>query len=130
MLHGLAGVHVHACGQGGGDVHARGVPLQHAVGDEHQAVAHLQLQRLYPVAASGLQAERAVSFQTNVLDLPGPQAERRGMAGVDDARRCTGQVNPHEQAGNELAVTRLLGQRIIGQPRLLGQLNPLPTGVA
>ena len=41
-----------------------------------------------------------------------------------------GQVNPHEQAGNELALARLLGQRIIRQPRLLGQLNPPPAGVA
>jgi hypothetical protein len=26
--------------------------------------------------------------------------------------------------------SRLLGQRVIGQPRLLGQLNPAPAGVA
>jgi len=64
-------------GQDGRDVHARSVALQHAVGDEHQPVTHLQRQRLHPVAASGLQAERAVSLQRNVLDLPGPQPQRR-----------------------------------------------------
>jgi hypothetical protein len=74
-------------GQDGGDVQARSVALQHAVGDEHQPVAHLQWQRLHPVAASGLQAERAVGLQMDLLDLPGPQPERRGMPGVDDAGR-------------------------------------------
>jgi hypothetical protein len=72
VLHCLAGVHVHARGQDGGDVHVRGVALQHAVGDEHQPVAHLQLQRLHAVPASGLHSERAVSVQTNVLDLTAP----------------------------------------------------------
>jgi hypothetical protein len=130
VLHRLAGVHVHAGGQDGGDVHARGVALQHAVGDEHQPVAHLQWQCLHPVAAAGLQPERGVSLQTNLLDPPGPKPQRRGMTGVDDARRRTGQVNPHEQARDELAVAGLLGQRIICQPGLLGQLNTPPAGVA
>jgi hypothetical protein len=52
------------------------------------------------------------------------------MAGVDDACRCSGQVNSHEQPGNELALARLLGQRIIRQLRLVGQLDPPPAGVA
>ena len=47
---------------------------------------------------------------------------------VDDPRRRTRQVNPHEQAGNELALARLLGQRVIRQPSLPGQLNPGPGG--
>jgi hypothetical protein len=51
-------------------------------------------------------------------------------SGVDDAARRTGQVNPHGQAGDELALARLLGERIIRQPGLLGQLNPPPPGVA
>jgi hypothetical protein len=55
----------------------RGVALQHAVGDEDQPVAHLQWQRLHPVAASGLKTERALSLQRNVLDLPAPQPQRR-----------------------------------------------------
>ena len=46
------------------------------------------------------------------------------MAGVDDAGRGAGQVNPHQQASDKLALAGLLGQRIIRQPRLLGQLNP------
>jgi hypothetical protein len=66
----------------------------------------------------------------NLLDLPGPQPQRRRMAGVDDPRRRTGQADPHEQAGDELVLTGLLRQRIIRQPRLLGQLNPSPAGVA
>jgi hypothetical protein len=52
------------------------------------------------------------------------------MAGIDDAGHSTRQVNPHNQAGNELAFTRLLRQRIIRQPRLLGQINAPPAGVA
>jgi hypothetical protein len=52
------------------------------------------------------------------------------MAGVDDPRRRSSQVDPHEQAGDELPLARLLGQRIIRQPRLLGQLDPPPAGVA
>ena len=71
VLHRLARVHVHASGEDGGDVQARGVALQHAVGDEHEPVAHLQRQRLHPVAPSGQQPERRVSLQTNLLDLPG-----------------------------------------------------------
>ena len=62
MLHRLAGVHVHGRGEDGGDVHALGVALQHAVGDEHQPVANLQFDRLHAVAASALQAERTVSL--------------------------------------------------------------------
>jgi hypothetical protein len=65
-----------------------------------------------------------------VLDLPGAQPERRRMAGVDDARRCTSQVNPHEQASYELGPARLRSQRIIRQPRLLDQLHPSPAGIA
>jgi hypothetical protein len=52
------------------------------------------------------------------------------MTGVDDPGRRTGQVNPHEQAGNELALARLFGQRGVCQPSLLGQLDPPPAGVA
>jgi hypothetical protein len=52
------------------------------------------------------------------------------MAGVDDARRRSGQVDPNDQARNELALARLLGQRIIRQPRLLGQLDAPPAGVS
>ena len=63
MLHRLAGVHVHACGQDGGDVHARGVAPEHSVGDEDQPVANLQWQRLHPVAASVLHAKRTVGLQ-------------------------------------------------------------------
>jgi hypothetical protein len=85
---------------------------------------------LHPVAGSRHQSERAIGLQANLFALPGPQPERRGMASVDNACRRTRQVNPHEQAGNELAVVRLLGQRIIRQPRLLGQLYPPPTGVS
>ena len=70
VLHRLASMHMRACAQDGSDVHTRGVALQHAVGDEHQPVSYLQLQRLHPVAASGLQAERAVGLQMNPLDLP------------------------------------------------------------
>ena len=66
VLDRLAGVHVPACGQDRRDVHVRGVAFQHTVGDEHQPVAHLQLQRLHPVAVPGLKAERAVGLQTNV----------------------------------------------------------------
>ncbi len=55
-----------------------GVALQHAVGDEHQPVAHLQWQRLHPVAASGLQSERAVSLQANLLDTARPAAAAAG----------------------------------------------------
>ena len=68
---------------------------------------------LAPGSRVRLQAKRAVSLQTNALDLPGPQPQRRRMAGVDDARPRVGQVNPHEQAGNELTLARLRGQRII-----------------
>jgi hypothetical protein len=130
VLYRLADVHVHAVGQDRGDVHARRVALQHAVGDEHQPVAHLQWQSLHPVAVSALQAERGVSLQTNVLDLSRANPKRRRMTGIDDARRRSGQVNPHEQTGHELAVTGLCGQRIIRQARLLGQLNSTPAGVA
>jgi hypothetical protein len=130
VLYGLASVHAHACGQDSADVNAGGVALQHAVGDEHQPVACLQGQRLHPVAGSGLHAERAVSLQTNLLNLPGPQPERRRMTGVDDARRRARQVNAHQQAGNELAVARLLGERIVRQPRLFGELHSSPAGVA
>ena len=52
------------------------------------------------------------------------------MAGIDDARSRTGQVNPNEQAGDELALVCLVGQRIIRQPRLLCQPDPPPAGVA
>jgi hypothetical protein len=38
-----------------------------------------------------------------VLDLRAPQPQRRGMAGVDDRPRRTGEVDPQEKAGNELA---------------------------
>jgi hypothetical protein len=63
VLNRLAGMHIDARGQDGGDVQARGVALQHAVGDEDQPVADLQRQRLHAVAASGLQTEGAVSVQ-------------------------------------------------------------------
>ena len=108
----------------------RGVALQHAVGDEHQPVTHLQRQRLHPVVASEPQPERAVSLQTKLINLPGPKPQGRRMPGVDDARRRTGQVDPHDQTGDELAFAGLLGQRIIRQPRLLGQLDAPPAGVA
>ena len=84
VLHRLAGMHVACLGQDRRDVHVRGVALQHAVGDEHQPVAHLQLQRLHPVAASGLEAERAVGLQTDRSTCP-PAAAAGGMAGVDDS---------------------------------------------
>ena len=48
------------------------------------------------------------------------------MAGVDDAGLRSSQVDPHQQAGDELALAGLLGERIIRQPRLLGQLDALP----
>jgi hypothetical protein len=42
-------VHVPAGRQEGRDGHARSVALQHAVGDEHQPVTHLEWQRRRPV---------------------------------------------------------------------------------
>ena len=109
MLHGLAGVHVDAFGQDCGDVHPGSVAFQHAVGDEHQPVAHLQWKRLHAVTGSGDQPERAIGLQANLFAPPSPKPKRRGMAGVDDACRRTREVNPHEQAGNELTVVRVLG---------------------
>jgi hypothetical protein len=53
MLHRLARMHVCALDQNCGDVHALGIALQHAVGDEHQPVAYLQRQRLHPISGSG-----------------------------------------------------------------------------
>ena len=41
VLHGFARMHVGALGQDGGDVHAHGFALQHAVGDKHQPVSYL-----------------------------------------------------------------------------------------
>ena len=52
------------------------------------------------------------------------------MACIDDAGRRFSQVDPHELAGDELALVGVLGQRIICQSRLLGQLDPPPAGVA
>ena len=77
VLHRLAGMHVEALSQGGGHVHLLRAALQHAVRDEYQPVSHLQLQRLNPIAASGLQPERAVGLQSELRDLPSSQPERR-----------------------------------------------------
>ncbi len=78
MLYGLTSVHAHACRQDGADVHAGGVALQHAVGDEHQPVARLQWQHLHTVAGPGLHAEQAISLQTNLLDPARPAAGAAG----------------------------------------------------
>jgi hypothetical protein len=82
-------MHVDALGQDRGDVHAPRVALQHAVRDEHQPVSYLQLQRLHPVAASGLQAKRAVGLvvglarsDASAAALATPGAEL-GMWGFD-----------------------------------------------
>jgi hypothetical protein len=71
VLHRLAGMHVEALRQDREHVQASRLTFQHAVGDEHQPVSHLQLQRLHPIAASGLQAERAVDFQVDLVNLSG-----------------------------------------------------------
>ena len=130
ILYRLARMHIGARGQDRADVHERRVALQHAVGDEHQPVADLQRQRLHPIAASGSQPEWGVGLQAKLIDLPSPEPKRGRMAGVDDGRRGSCQVDPRDQTGDELAFAGLLGQRIICQLRLLGQLNPPPAGIA
>ena len=129
VLDGLARMQV-----GGGqhqrrDVEAAGVALEHAVGQQEQAVARLEPQLVVaPVRVRG-GAERLVRDE---LDLLGPsvaQPERPRVPGVEHAGRLLDQVDADELAGHEPAVACVVAQRLVRAARLLEQAGSAPARV-
>jgi hypothetical protein len=84
VLHGLSRMHLRAGRDHGLDVDALGIALQHAVGEEQEAVAGLERQVLHAVLAAPHGPERQVGFELHPLDASVAQPERQWMPGVDD----------------------------------------------
>jgi hypothetical protein len=70
-----------------GDLGAGGVALEHAVGEEDQAVTWLKRQGLYLVSHLGERPERQVGLQRHGLEAAVAESQRWWMAGVDDRGR-------------------------------------------
>lgn len=67
-VHDLAGMQVGGVAQRGVDVQIGGVPFEHPVGDEHDAVARFERERLQLDGSAGLEAKRQIDGQLDLLD--------------------------------------------------------------
>ena len=72
----FAGMEVAGLAEGSGDVEARSVAFQHAVGDEGEPIAGLERELLYPERSARVQAERQVDVESNLLDAALAQPQR------------------------------------------------------
>jgi hypothetical protein len=80
VLHGLARMHLRAARDHALDVDAGGVALQHAVGEEQEAVAGLERQDLLAVLVARHGSERRLGLELHAVDAAVAQPERQRMA--------------------------------------------------
>ena len=70
VLHGFARMQLATGCQHRRDVDARGVSLQHAVGEEQDSVAWLEWQRLYAVLMAADDPERRLEEEIQLVNAP------------------------------------------------------------
>ena len=82
-------------------VESGGASFQHAVGEQHQAVAGLQLDLGRPVGLVAQHPEGPIDGQRHGLRGSVAYQQRGGVPGVDDGEDPGAQVQPADNPGDE-----------------------------
>ena len=129
-LHRLAWVQVTERGEKLLDLGFGCVALEHAVGDQGEPVAGVELEALQRVGLVGCDSEDEPGVEGDLADLPVADEQRVHVAGVDQLQAAASQVDAPEQGRDELVGGGVRGDVRAGLPGLVDEPEAAPATVA